>query len=105
MHYIQAMRIPMQVVELCPTPHKLFEKSLSQILQNKVFAPRSTISGLAETPRALAAPKSRRGQREPGNICPGKAGQTFPWSAGRGRSCPSPLPSLEKKVPPQGRVF
>jgi hypothetical protein len=39
---------------------------------------------LAETPCALTAPRSRRGQREPGNIRPGKAGQTFPCFGGTG---------------------
>jgi hypothetical protein len=44
----------MQVVGLCPTPHKLFEKSLTQNLQNNVVASRGNIFGFVETPRALA---------------------------------------------------
>jgi hypothetical protein len=47
----------MQVVGLCPTPHKIFEKSLTQNLQNKIVAPRGYNFRLTETPRALAAPR------------------------------------------------
>jgi hypothetical protein len=37
MHSIWALRLHMQVVGLCPTPHKLFEKSLSKNFTKVVF--------------------------------------------------------------------
>jgi hypothetical protein len=54
----QAMRNHMQVVGLCPTPHKLFEKSLIKNFTKVVFCLASCLNyGFAETSRALAAPR------------------------------------------------
>jgi hypothetical protein len=48
----------MQTVGLCPTPHKLFEKSLIKNFTKVVFCLALCLNyGLAETPRALAAPR------------------------------------------------
>jgi hypothetical protein len=52
------MRIRLQVVGLCPTPHKLFEKSLIKNFTKVVFCLDSCLnSSFAETPRALTAPR------------------------------------------------
>jgi hypothetical protein len=57
-HYRRLLRIRLQVVGLCPTPHKLFEKSLIKNFTKVVFclAPRPNFC-LAETLRALTAPR------------------------------------------------
>jgi hypothetical protein len=48
----------MQVVGLCPTPHKLFEKSLIKNFTKVVFCLASGLNyGFTETPRAMNAPR------------------------------------------------
>jgi hypothetical protein len=48
----------MQVVGRCPTPHKLFEKSLIKNFTKVVFCLALRLNySFAETPRALAAPR------------------------------------------------
>jgi hypothetical protein len=48
----------MQVVGLCPTPHKLFEKSLIKNFTKLIFCLATSLNfRLGETPRALTAPR------------------------------------------------
>jgi hypothetical protein len=52
------MRIRLQTVGLCPTPHKLFEKSLIKNFTKLIFCLASCLNfRLAETRRALTAPR------------------------------------------------
>jgi hypothetical protein len=75
----------MQVVELCPTPHKLFEKSLIKNFTKLIFGLPHALTF------ALPKPRVRWPRQDDGAVSGSrgifvrvKAGQTFPCLVGTG---------------------